>query len=483
MVIEESAASGMYGPWEGDKSKMYKALCNIGDSSGPEGKGGSYGYGKAGLIRGSAIRTVVAYTCFREQRDDPGITRRLLGMTYWGSHDFEDVRFTGFARFGSKRGGGEVVPFENGEADYQADRLGLKVRTPDMTAHLGTTFLLIEPTVTAEDLVVAIERSWWPALEDRSLQFNASVHTTTGEAIYPRPRCDPVLSTFIDAYEIATHPQPNNGSRADIQGIGVIGLVSEPEGWSYAESTGGYKEKGVNHCSLMALMRKPRMVVEYYRARGWDNPPYVRGVFVADLGINEILRETEPMDHNRWDHKSKDTSEYATGVAKRVYERIHEKVRQYKRELKPPARPPEKTELPLFDRLMKRLLKGPGKGTGPDPTLRPFSIQPSYRLEAAGPEAVRVVGKAKIAFSDHFERTKAQIEVYIRYMFVEDDRAGEKAELEVVPPLGFDGSAGKFRGTLRRNHWAVFEFNTQPYRADWSGKLIAEANILEGTEA
>ena len=484
MVIEESAASGMYGPWDGVRSKMYRALCTIGETSGPEGRGGSYGYGKAGLIRGSSTRTVVAYTCFREREDDPGITRRLLGMTYWGSHDFEYVRFTGFARFGMKKEGGKVVPFENEEADAQADRLGLKVRTPDMTAHLGTTFLLIEPTVTAEDLVVAIERSWWPALEDRRLQFNASVHTTTGDLLHPRPRRDPVLRTFIKAYEVATHPGDcGEGNRYDLAGLGVIGLVSEPEGWSYAEQTEDHEES-VDHCSLVALVRKPRMVVEYHRAaRNWSTPPYIRGVFIADPCINESLRETEPKDHNRWDYRSEDARPDARKFAKRVYDRIREKVRQYKNELKPPARPPEEIELPLFDRLMKRLLKGPGKGTGPDPTLRPFSIQPSYRLEVAGPEAVRVVGKAQIAFSDHFEKPEAVIEVYIRYKFVEDDRAGEKAELEVLPPSGFDGGDGRFHGTLRRSEQAMFTFKTQPYRADWSGRLITEANILDGAEA
>lgn len=482
MIIEESAASGMYGPWEGDRSKMYRALCTIGVTSGLEGRGGSYGYGKAGLIRGSATRTVVAYTCFRERGDDPGVTRRLLGMTYWGQHDFGGMGFTGFARFGKEKGGGEVVPFKNEEADVQADRLGLDVRNPGRTGDLGTTFLLIEPTVTAEDLVVAIERWWWPALQDRSLQFNASVHTTTGEVIHPRPRRDPVLSTFIDAYEIATHPQ-SNGTRADFAGLGVIGLVSETEGWSYAEQTGG-DERGINHCSLVALMRKPRMVVEYYWARGWDTSPYVRGVFVADSCINEVLRETEPMDHNRWDHKSEDTSERASGVAKRVYDRILQKVRQYKRDLKPPTRPAEEIELPLFDQLIKRLLTGPGRTPDPEPVLpRPFSIQPSFRLEAVGSQEVLVVGEAKIAFSEHYEETEAFVEVYIRYMFLEDDRSGDKAELEVVPPPGFDGVDGKFRGILRRNHWAVFEFRTQPYRADWSGRLTTEANILDGGEA
>ena len=72
----------MYGPFEGAKSKMYLALISLGYTAKAEGSGGSDGYGKAGLIRGSATRTVVAYTAFRERKDDPGVTRRLLGMTY-----------------------------------------------------------------------------------------------------------------------------------------------------------------------------------------------------------------------------------------------------------------------------------------------------------------------------------------------------------------------------------------------------------------
>ena len=131
---------------------------------------------------------------------------------------------------------------------------------------------------------------------------------------------------------------------------------------------------------------------------------------------------------------------------------------------------------------MKRLLIGPGI-TRPDPVPpRPFSIQPSFRLEVAGPEEVRVVGKAEIAFSDHFEDNEALIEVYIRYKFLEDDRAGEEAEMEVVTPPGFDGGDGKFYGILRRRERAIFTFKTQPYRADWSGRLITAAEISDGAE-
>ena len=85
LIIEESATTGMYGPWQQAKSKLWLALVATNYTSKTSGEGGSYGFGKAGMIRGSAIRTVLAYTCFEERPSDPGTTRRLMGMTYWGS--------------------------------------------------------------------------------------------------------------------------------------------------------------------------------------------------------------------------------------------------------------------------------------------------------------------------------------------------------------------------------------------------------------
>ena len=112
LEITEQASGGMHGPWKGDASKLYLALCSIGITSEKTGRGGSYGYGKAGLIRGSAIRSVIAYTCFEERPDDPGVSRRLLGMTYWDRHRLSDISYTGSARMGDTSGG-SAVPFEN----------------------------------------------------------------------------------------------------------------------------------------------------------------------------------------------------------------------------------------------------------------------------------------------------------------------------------------------------------------------------------
>ena len=48
LEISEQAGGGMFGPWRGNESKLWMALCSIGITTDVAGRGGSYGYGKAG---------------------------------------------------------------------------------------------------------------------------------------------------------------------------------------------------------------------------------------------------------------------------------------------------------------------------------------------------------------------------------------------------------------------------------------------------
>ena len=485
LVIEESAATGMYGPWQAAKSKLYLALGTLGYTPKTSGEGGSYGYGKAGLIRGSATRTVLAYTCFEERPDDPEITRRLMGMTYWGQHDLHGESFDGFARFGECKSDGTVCPFENEAADSVAGSLGLAVRHPEEPELLGTTFLLVEPTVKERDLVAAIERNWWPALEEDD--FDAVVEGNDGR-LRPRPRTNPVLSSFINAYELATTPQDNNGLterrhelRSGARRLGSLGLVADPEGWSYPEQTGSSVEQRIDHCNLVALVRKPRMVVEYlpHPPKQNSGPPYVRGVFVADDGINEHLQDTEPMGHDAWQTTSPDgvLGEEQANVATAVIKAVRKRVTDFRRSLKPPDRPPEDIRLDFFDSLMRRVLRGSGSGRkGPTAETRPVRVALDYEPEEADEGSLRLAGAATFRLSEHFEGDETPARVTIRYRLVEDDTARDAVALDVDPPSGFvavDGTGTHFEGVLTRRDM-TFRFVSEPYRADWTGKLFAE---------
>ena len=445
LKVVERGTTGMYGSFEGAKSKMYFALISLGYTAKGDGAGGSYGYGKAGLIRGSAIRTVVAYTAFRERGDDAGVTRRLLGMTYWGQHDLDGVSHTGFARFGAEQASGAVRPFENEAADQIAAQLGLDVRDPDDADDLGTTFLLIEPTVRPDDLTVAVARNWWPALEDGRMTVTVSANGTTS---VPRPMKDPILRTFVDAYHLATTDQDNSkpnqyrqafrrASVGDRQlRLGGLGLVAEPGGWSYEPDPEGVDED-VQQRSLVALVRGPRMVVEYLdagRAR-----PFVRGAFVADDEVDELLRQTEPKAHDGWLTRIEEpgSDPDASCVADAVTRRIREHVRKFRDQLRPASRPAEDVRLPELERLFGRIFSSSGSNSsGPPPTERPFSITVDQHVEQAGEGLIRLTGRVGYALAEHHPDDSAVVDATISYRFVEDGGNGEEAVLSIRCPYG-----------------------------------------------
>ncbi len=491
LLIQESGTTGMYGPWSGDRSKMYLALATVSFHTKRAGTGGSYGYGKSGLIRGSAVRTVVAYTCFSEREDDPDVTRRLLGMVYWGQHHLGDGSYTGFARFGHEQGPDAIVPFENEKADEIAEGLGIPVRNPEFSEQLGTTFLLIDPIVRPPDLVKAIERSWWPALESGE-DFHAVVETVARQELCPRPRKDDVLATFLNAYEVATAPPDNR--RPDRKRVvfkpverfatpGVLGLVADPAGWSYPEQTEPSGDDVIEHRSLVALVRKPRMVVEYYEAG--RAAPYVRGVFVADDSVDEALRATEPKGHDAWQTTASESDDIApadTRCAKQIIARIRTAVAEFRRQLKPERHRHAEYMLPAFDRAMRKLLAGQARPRPPEPEPRPISIRPDWNLVRVAADSLKVSGSVSFSLTDQVPDGEAEIAVSIRYVFVEDDRAGDDAGITVDPPAGFRPASGSdgFVGRLARGVEARFDFETEPYRNDWTGELRANAELVKG---
>ena len=304
--------------------------------------------------------------------------------------------------------------------------------------------------------------------------------------MHPKPKKNKILKTFIDSYEAATTQGQSTSERKryEFRPIdkfsrpGTLGLVADKEGWSYAEQTEGDTE--IEHRSLIALVRRPRMVVEYLEAG--RTPPHIRGTFVANNTINEVLRATEPKGHDTWSTNltEGDINQESAKVAKDIINRIKYNVRRFREELKPPSRPPESIDLPHFYKIMRRLMSGRGQSPGqPIYEQRPLSISIDCKPVSVTDELIECSGTVKVTFSEHFEGDEAPIEISIRYRYLEEERVGAESFVLVTPPLGFSEeiNSGLYTGMLRQGDVARFEFCTERYQADWTGRLYVNAEI------
>ena len=477
----------MYGSWEQGKSKLYEALCALGIGKDPRtGAGGSFGYGKAALIRGSALRIVIAYTCFRDP-EEPGVTRRLLGATYWGVHEVDGVRHLGMARWGNG-----TRPLENEAADEAAHRLGIRLRDPNSVADRGSTFLLVEPTVEPDALQTAVNRSWWPALEDRDLGFHVSITGADGAPHDLRPSVAEDLLPFIRSYRHAVSPSTAHrrsvnfrkypiGTKSRVWGHLV--LFTGSDGWSFPN----HDDSDDPDESLVAIMREPRMVVEYLRKRsGYTQTPILRGAFVAHARANESLAKTEPFGHDSWDHQG-DAPENAKRIAKTIKDQINARILALQKELRPTPPKPERVALPEFDRIMRQILRGPGRPTPPPPPPRTVHIRiEQNQPQAAGVDTIRTVGVARFSLTEHVRRRQddAQVRIAIQFLLVEHEGSrGDPHPVTVDPPDDFeldDQGAGEqtFMGVLTGNEERRFSFRTDPYNAEWSGRVVVSAGVI-----
>jgi hypothetical protein len=504
LQITESGTTGMYGPWALDKSKMYLALITVGYTLKQKGAGGSFGLGKAGLLRASATRTVVAYSCFAERPDDPGVTRRLLGINYWKTHNFDGQPHTGWGRFGDQLNAGQTQPFTNEAADEVARSLGIEVRDPTQLDDLGTTFLLLEPNVDPIELLRAIERNWWPAIGDGN-GFEVTVVGYNGTENFPKPKTVPELKAFIRAYAIAKtgNAEGNNErhhhcNRATLKtwgnkqvNVGAMGLVADPESWSWPHASA--EDEEVKHENLVALVRGPRMVVEYFVPN--SQAPYVRGVFLADQDVDDFLRQTEPSLHDSWN-----TTQHLEGIdpdappiAKTILSTIRRKVDEFRKDLRPPAPEKGKFRLTELEKLWKQLFKG-----GPDVPPPPPGLPPEISINAPpgkqdihecthDSSKIQMTAPVNVSLTDHVTDTEVEVMVTISYRFLEDNRAGtaqdSRCSLTVTKMAdGFEAHAKRadtYIGSLKRDADPVtFEVESEAYDPDYSGRITINAERL-----
>ena len=495
LTMSEHAGLGMRG------SRMQQALLRVGYTEKADGAGGSFGYGKAGLIAASSIRAVVAYSAFEATKEEPGVDRRLIGVTYWKPHKISSTEFNGWARLGKRVQDGAVIsalPFENKEADDAATSLGIGLRDPNNSRETGTTFLIVDPTISASDLCLAIERYWWPAMLDATEGLKVRITDYDGTVIVPSvPMDDPDMRPFIRSFQIATKTQDAHGdnearislgsykpqgSDTDYE-LGQLGVIADPQGWSFPEGD------EVDHCTLVALIRGPRMVVNYQTFRNLGIP-YVRGTFVADAAIDDLLRQTEDKAHTKWETKKlAGTDPHSSGVAHQVQVRLSDKVREFKNRFKKPAPRPGDLNLPILDEL-SRLMKGK-KPKMPDPERRQVEIRLVTPAHVVPQSDGQLACCASVEFSvadwvwPIADQESVEVSVTLSIAFVEDEKLGDLIGITAKPhgakfKLSHEKSGRLvFAGTLKPDQNVTFDVTSAAYSPDWTVRFTPTAAITD----
>ena len=111
----------------------------------------------------------------------------------------------------------------------------------------------------------------------------------------------------------------------------------------------------------------------------------------------------------------------------------------------------------------------------------PFVPAGNLRLRQTGGSVCP--GTARIEFSEHHSVDAAEgdeIEVSVRYRFIEEDRVGGYAEVAIEAPRGFTSVPGRtdtYKGRLKPGVAAEFRYLSEDYDPSWSGTLSVSAEL------
>lgn len=481
--VVDANTTGLSGDPEKSSSKLRKLLMEIGGSQkldAQTGTGGSYGFGKAVYSASSRIAVIFAYS---RTTDDAGAELSLLmGCAYHKAHSFEGRATTGrafFAKATKVSSGTRYDAFKNEEADLLAARLGMQRPGNE----LGTTVAIFDCPISADDVRIGVEKSWWPKIERDN--FKVKIIGEDGKPLHARPRLDPSIRPFIEAMNVALGSSPEmKGKSAQhkfnkVEGLslGTLGLFVMPSQPDVGEET----DIELDHRDTIALVRSPGMVVQYYGKRQVNHPP-VAGVFLASEEIDPILRRSEPPEHDRWDPKADrlDPSGNEREIVETVHKRIWNELRAFQRRARPsdPAGPSNFAQLErelaqLFGPSAKRSPVGPGaKAT-------PISLEPAVHIEADG-DALKMKGRVTVGLkADHDGTLNVRIDLKLNAI----DEAGRHSEAvpvtaEVESGKGVLLDDGGWQISLEPGEKVRIDVTSASYDREWTVDFVPSVRPL-----
>jgi len=299
---------------------------NIGRSDSKALQGGTYGFGKGVFFIVSQVSTILIYTRTIDENSTP--VHRFIAMANSNDFKIDDTLYTGRHWWGIQRRGQSgnntteyADPFIGEQADRLARMLGMDSYFTEQRP-TGTCVAVLQPDFDDIDeklneIAKSLTRWAWPHMvrfEDHMDPIEFHVRKNREDIEIPQPQDDPVVKHFVSAYRAALsvpEKQQNNWAsdyrhrttrvwaQRPKKELGSLAVVNLQEAIKEDRTV---LNKEIEH--EIALIRNPRMVVEYWRGpRNLSGTPYC-GVFIADGHADPIFARSEPAAHHEWNHES-----------------------------------------------------------------------------------------------------------------------------------------------------------------------------------
>lgn len=329
LIVSDSGTFGLRGPTNAavateGHSDFNSFVREIGRSANKEVKGGSYGFGKGVFFTAGRSRTILVYTRTIDEFGER--VNRFIAVANDDSYEAEGFKYTGRhwwgvrAEFEDPRTENTSIfaePMVGPQADNAASFFKMDQHFTE-EKQTGTSIAVIDPAFedSSEEQMNQIARAltrWaWPHMvhtpkTDDELHFEV---THNGEPVaIPDPKADPLLKEFVTAYldSLSVNPADAEGfnfrrstevssvrSGRPVHGLGRLG-IREIQGRPSSQKS------VIEHASgSIALMRGPRMIVEY---RQGPSDRFGRDYAAVFSAANDLDREfalSEPTTHDAW---------------------------------------------------------------------------------------------------------------------------------------------------------------------------------------
>lgn len=419
LYIEDFHTIGLGGPLtRNTKDAHFRKLAlslGVGDKLTTGSSGGSYGFGKAVYSGSSDCKTVFFYSTFEPTEDTEGTHARLMGCAYFKGHQHEGKDYTGRAWWGVPDENGRVRPYVDDEAHELAEKLGFTRRDKDTK---GASILVVGCGIlNMSEIRKAFELYWWPSIVDHAFDVELIDDGTPIDP--PQPKQSSSVRPFVRAYELFLGLQKAEHKVAAKKDIKGITADTKAGTWAAVFVDREIFDGDEELLDSIALMRKPRMIVNYEKI-GKEYLPGFASVFVASDEADPIYKKSEPQEHDLWDEHHDELTSFEREFVSKSMKTLKKEIREFQRNLKPPA-PPGGIQLPQLQKLLGSVFKA--KGLQKVPPKRPadpvhIHIDP-IRVEENG--QAKILAKIKIKLKDEYKKDELLAKISLRIPVLAND--------------------------------------------------------------